>query len=90
MGKIVEAWPTNGRLRMSTCPWELETHYEDEYWVTRCENTFMFSAGGPEENGFEHCPYCGKRIQVIEQNEVVYDIEDGYILGVKEDGTDST
>ena len=35
----------------------------DGIWDTDCGNAFTFFEGGPEHNGFTHCPYCGKRIK---------------------------
>lgn len=36
----------------------------EETWETDCENKFWFEAGGPKENDFKHCPYCGRPLQV--------------------------
>ena len=45
----------------STCCWR----HDDAHgkWDTDCGNGFHFESGGPEENGFKNCPYCGKRIK---------------------------
>jgi hypothetical protein len=45
------------------CTWTFEV----EYWKTECGGACCFEAYGPDENGYEYCPYCGKRI--IEQKE---------------------
>jgi hypothetical protein len=31
----------------------------DETFNTSCGHSFVFNDGGPTENGFEYCPYCG-------------------------------
>ena len=36
---------------------------EDEYYETECGNDFIFADGAFEENNFEYCPYCGKKIK---------------------------
>jgi len=35
-------------------------------WETDCGNAHEFFADGPEQNGYKFCPYCGRRIVVIE------------------------
>jgi hypothetical protein len=43
---------------MKTCFW-FDT---GEFWATDCGGAFNFSEAGPEENGFQFCPYCGKSL----------------------------
>lgn len=38
------------------CTWQSD---EDSNWDTKCEQTFIFLDGGPVDNWFEFCPYCG-------------------------------
>jgi hypothetical protein len=56
----------NRRIEMEfkkeKCYWK----NEDEYYSTQCDNAFSFNDGGPQENGFEYCPYCAGRI-IVEQ-----------------------
>ncbi len=43
-----------------SCEW---THNEDESsWDTACDNKWMFTEGGPTDNGCKFCPYCGKAL----------------------------
>lgn len=43
------------------CKWVIdEYHYE-----TECNNAFEFYIGGPLENKYIYCPYCGKEIEEI-------------------------
>lgn len=44
------------------CQWEYDGNNR---WETSCENTFLFFAGGPQDNGFRFCPYCGGRLEVV-------------------------
>jgi len=37
-----------------------------DYWETGCDNAHTFFDGGPTENKYRFCPYCGKRIAVTE------------------------
>jgi len=46
------------------CEWKQD---QDGNWDTGCKNAFIFTDGGPWENGFNFCPYCGKRIGVKEE-----------------------
>ena len=46
-----------------TCKWGKNGFALEDYWETGCENLFQFINGGPEQNHFEFCPYCGKPIE---------------------------
>ena len=45
-----------------TCCWEYDS--EGNYH-SECGNAFIFGDGGPVENEFEFCPYCGSRLAVL-------------------------
>jgi len=34
----------------------------DGVFETTCKHLFEFNDGGPEDNGFKFCPYCGKML----------------------------
>lgn len=38
---------------------------DDGVWETSCNDYFQFNDGGPHENGFLFCPYCGKKLKQI-------------------------
>lgn len=42
------------------CTWKRDEF--DATFDTDCGNKFEFYDGGPEQNGWTHCPYCGKPI----------------------------
>jgi Mg2+/Co2+ transporter CorC len=42
----------------STCEWI----DQEDYWQTQCGDDFVFTVGGPLENNFKYCPYCGDEI----------------------------
>jgi hypothetical protein len=42
------------------CGWYEDS---DHFWGTSCGSAFEFNEGGPDENGFTFCPYCGLAIQ---------------------------
>ena len=42
------------------CIW---TQNEDGVYETNCDNMFVFNDGGPVENGFRYCPYCGLELK---------------------------
>lgn len=45
-----------------TCVWRED---EDGMWDTDCNGRFEFTDGGPIENRFIACPYCGASLQEI-------------------------
>lgn len=47
------------------CLWkhQVEIDYHD-YWSASCGEDFIFTDGGPIENGMKFCPYCGKPLKV--------------------------
>lgn len=44
----------------NTCKWHSD---DDGYWNTGCHEKFVFIDGGPKENGFKFCPYCGNKLR---------------------------
>jgi hypothetical protein len=46
----------------ATCDWAIDDLGGDSVYETQCGHAFQFNDGGPTENGFEFCGYCGKRI----------------------------
>ena len=46
------------------CEWK----YNDSeyYFESSCEHLHIFMSDGPKENEYRFCPYCGKRIKVME------------------------
>ena len=42
------------------CYWVYDA--DDDAFDTGCDERFAFTAGGPEENVFYFCPYCGKKL----------------------------
>lgn len=41
-----------------TCAWSQEDT-DSGVWETECDNLFELFDGGPSDNGFNFCPYCG-------------------------------
>ena len=46
---------------MIRCTWKLVDD-DDNVWATDCDNLHQFFDGGPKENHYRYCPYCGKEI----------------------------
>lgn len=46
------------------CEWK----YNDSeyYFESSCKHLHIFMSDGPKENEYEFCPYCGKKIKVVE------------------------
>lgn len=53
----------------STCKWEHDQDRENDVWETSCGNAVVFDEGEPKEHGYKFCPYCGKLIEFVEQEE---------------------
>ena len=47
------------------CEWRLCDEEENVY-DTSCRNPHILIEGTPKENNYEYCPYCGKKIKVVE------------------------
>ena len=46
------------------CEWKYnDTEY---YWESSCDHLHIFMFDGPKENEYDFCPYCGKKIKVVE------------------------
>lgn len=62
----------DGSLAVWTC-------VDEEHNVWRCgfcETLHRFEADGPEENGFNCCPYCGKIIEGADEEDVLDEEDD--------------
>ena len=53
-----------GGISEYVCDWK----YNDSeyYWESSCEHLHIFMSDGPKENEYDFCPYCGKKIKVVE------------------------
>ena len=47
------------------CEWKLEDE-EANLYLTGCQQRQLLFEGTPKENGYRYCPYCGKKIKVVE------------------------
>ena len=45
------------------CVWTEDL--DDGAWDTSCGNRFEFIDGGPKDNHFAFCPYCGQKLEPI-------------------------
>lgn len=54
-----------GSVADDCCEWEL-CDEEANVYDTSCRNPHILINGTPEENNYEYCPYCGKKIKVAE------------------------
>lgn len=48
------------------CTWEEDA---DGIWYSQCGTGYMFETGTPKENRFKYCPYCGKLLVQVRNNE---------------------
>lgn len=50
--------------KKETCIWE--QHEDSDVQYCGCgKNLFEFFEGGPKENHFKFCPYCGRPIEAV-------------------------
>ena len=47
------------------CEWKLEDE-ETNLYLTGCQQRQLIFEGTPKENGYIYCPYCGKKIKVVD------------------------
>ena len=54
-----------GDVSNDVCEWRL-CDEEANVYDTSCRNPHILIEGTPKENNYEYCPYCGKKIKVVE------------------------
>ena len=54
-----------GGVSDDVCEWRLCGEDANVY-DTSCRNPHILIEGTPKENNYEYCPYCGKKIKVVE------------------------
>ena len=54
-----------GVVSDDVCEWRL-CDEEANVYDTSCRNPHILIEGTPKENNYEYCPYCGKKIKVVE------------------------
>ncbi len=54
-----------GGVSDDVCEWKLEDE-ESNLYLTECQQRQLIFDGTPKENGYRFCPYCGKKIKVVE------------------------
>lgn len=48
------------------CGWEYSYDYKEcEAYYTACGQQWQFFCGTAKENGFEYCPFCGRKIEEV-------------------------
>jgi hypothetical protein len=55
------------RLRNPEPCWWI--HTDSDFYESQCGGSFQFTDGGPYDNAFTHCPFCGKPLMVGVQEE---------------------
>ena len=53
---------TAKRKKYEYCLWG----YDGDMYETNCGNAFYMTEGNPNEDGFDYCPYCAKKIKVYD------------------------
>ena len=55
-----------GGVSDDACEWRL-CDEEANVYDTSCRNPHILIEGTPKENNYEYCPYCGKKIKVVDK-----------------------
>ncbi len=53
------------KKRPTRCAWKRD----GDHWETQCDDAFQFADGTPAENNMLFCPYCGLKIEQLNQDE---------------------
>ena len=53
-----------GKNPQPVCRW---TQDEDATWFSGCGEAHVFTIGTPRENSFEFCPYCGNKLEQVDE-----------------------
>ena len=53
-----------GGITDDVCEWKY--NYSEYYFESSCDHLHIFMSDGPKENEYDFCPYCGKKIKVVE------------------------
>lgn len=61
---VKQAWDAL-RAKTHTCVWTETMGLDEDYWDTKCQQSFTFMTAGPEENHFKFCPYCGGILELV-------------------------
>lgn len=67
----LKAWAQSwGRWRalQPSCEWRLDVP-EYNTWATACGNLFFLEADTPRENEMRFCPFCGRALEQVEEEE---------------------
>ena len=51
-------------MYLMMCEWRL-CDEEANVYDTSCRNPHILIEGTPQENNYEFCPYCGKKIKTV-------------------------
>lgn len=63
LNKVIEI-VNQGVVSDDVCEWKYnDTEY---YWESSCDHLHIFMSDGPKQNEYSFCPYCGKKIKVVE------------------------
>ena len=54
-----------GCVSDDVCEWKIEDE-EANLYLTGCQQRQLIFEGTPKENGYRYCPYCSKKIKVVE------------------------
>ncbi len=52
--------------KQKNCTWKED---EDGNWQTKCGKAFVTNYGGPKENKFKFCCFCGNKLRRVEYKE---------------------
>ena len=61
---LASLFAAHARKTPLICIWTQNDDEDDSYWAAACcDHLFVFNDGGPVENDFRYCPYCGLELK---------------------------
>ena len=67
MADILSQKEIDDLMGIEPCEWKRD---EEGVYYTSCKNQFVFMDEGIKENEFKYCPYCGYRIEEINNDTI--------------------
>lgn len=50
---------------MKKCNWKADRPFDEQIYETDCGKAFVFIDGGPAQNDYFYCPFCGQEINDV-------------------------
>jgi len=65
--ELLDSYLEQKEGRSTRCVWKYYEEYVTDDWETECGEAHILADGTPAENNMRFCPYCGRRIEQLDQ-----------------------